>query len=61
MVHVRDLSMDSKEEWTCLDVIEVKSVHARCEIERAKHCTLVREECTVHEVNSSCMLLAVSI
>ena len=53
--------MNGEEERARLDMIEVKSVHAGCEVESAKHCTLVREQGTIHEVNRSCMLLAVSI
>ena len=59
--HVRNLAMNGEEEWTCLDVIEVKSIDARSEVERAEHCTLVREQGTIHEVNRSCMLLAMSV
>lgn len=35
MEGLRDLSMDSHEEWSILDSVEIKPVHTRCEIESA--------------------------
>lgn len=54
--HVRDLPVDSQEEWSVFDTIEVEAIRSACEVESTEEGALVCEKCPVYEVDGLCIL-----
>ena len=48
--NVRYLSMQSKEEWTVLNVVEVEAINAHGEVESTDEGTFISEQRTVDEI-----------